>query len=283
MKLLSDASLLEETRELVKIERQTTARVLEYLSEIDRRVLWLKEGYSSLFDFCVRFLNYSESEAARRIQSARCMARVEEVRPLLEENALSLTGLSMIAPFVTKENAATLIPEVRGKSSREIEKVLHAHFPGSKPAEEFLKVLLDDEMKALLADAQAELLEKNPSIVLKKALRRLLAKPASRKSVPKKHTRYIAVEVKRAVKRVDGSRCAYVSPAGVRCNQTHHLEFDHIRPWAKGGSSDAANVRLLCRAHNRWLGRMAFGPHGHLAREVGAALTRPRALVACTA
>lgn len=264
---LSDGSLLEETRALVKVERQTTAKVLEYLSEIDRRQLWLKEGYSSLFDFCVRFLNYSESEAARRIQSARCVARVEAVKPLLEENAISLTGLSMIAPFVTNENAASLIPEVRGKSSREIEKVLHAHFPESKPAEEFLKIVLDEELKTLLAEAGTELLEKNATVILKKALKHLLAKSA-RKSAPKKHTRYIPASVKREVKTVDGSRCAYVSRSGVRCNQRHHLEFDHIRPWAKGGGSHASNLRLLCRAHNRWLGRMAFAKEP-LARKTG--------------
>ncbi len=62
----TDPQLLIETRDLVKTERQITARVLEYLGEIDRRRLWLKEGYSSLFDFCVRFLNYSEGEAALR-------------------------------------------------------------------------------------------------------------------------------------------------------------------------------------------------------------------------
>jgi hypothetical protein len=38
------------------------------------------------------------------------------------------------------------------------------------------------------------------------------------------------------------------------------LEFDHVRPWALGGSSgDAANVRLLCRVHNRLEARRIFG------------------------
>jgi len=38
------------------------------------------------------------------------------------------------------------------------------------------------------------------------------------------------------------------------CNQpvrTEDIEFDHIIPWTKGGSSDDANIRLLCRVCNR--------------------------------
>jgi hypothetical protein len=33
--------------------------------------------------------------------------------------------------------------------------------------------------------------------------------------------------------------------------QDQDIEFDHVIPWSKGGSSDEANVRLLCRPCNR--------------------------------
>lgn len=256
---MTDQQLLEETAALVKVERQTTAKILEYLSEIDERRLWLSEGYSSLFDFCVRYLNYSEGEANRRIQAARCVARVEEIKPLLENNSLSLSGISMIAPFVTKENVATLIPEVKGKSTREIEKVLIAHFPEARPPEETLRIVLDDELKALWCDAQAKVSEKDPTATLKKVLKRFLAKGAPRTTKPKPHTRYVPAEVRRRVRAEGNGCCEFVSKTGVRCNQTAHLEIDHVRPWGKGGSSwDANNLRVLCRAHNRLLGREAF-------------------------
>lgn len=264
----SDQRLMEETAALVKTERQTTARILDYLSEIDRRRLWAREGYSSLHDFCVRYLNYSESEANRRIQSAHCVERVAEVKPLLEQNKLSLTGLSLIAPWVTAENAATLIPKVEGKSTRQIEKVLHEDFPESRPAQEILKVILDDELKALLQQAQDELSEKDQTILLKRVLKRFLAKGAPRATKPKTHTRYVPSEIKRRVKVNGAGCCEFVSKSGVRCNQTAHLEIDHVRPWAKGGSSwDPTNLRVLCRLHNRQLGREAF-PSASLSREI---------------
>lgn len=259
MKDMTDQLLLEETSVLVKIERQTTAKVLEHLCEIDRRRLWLKEGYSSLFDFCVRFLNYSEGEAARRIQAARCVENVAAVKPLLETNALSLTGISLIAPFVTKENAAALLPQVERKSRREIEKVLHEQFPESRPQEEFLRIALDEEMKILLAEAQRELSEKDQGIVIKRVLRRFLTKKRERKSSVAKHTRYVPVALRREVMAEAGHQCTYQSKSGVRCNQTAHLQVDHVRDWAKGGSSlDKKNLRPLCRAHNLMRARESY-------------------------
>ena len=43
---------------------------------------------------------------------------------------------------------------------------------------------------------------------------------------------------------------------GQVCGSRDALEFDHFRPFAKGGrSDDARNVRLLCRMHNRMAAR----------------------------
>ncbi len=255
----SDEQLLTELDACVRREKQTALQVLERIGEVDSRRLWLREGYSSLFDFCVRRLNYSEGEAARRIQSARCAQKVEEVKVLLEENTLSLTALSMIAPFVTKENARELLPKVENRSSREVERVLREVFPESKPEAEFLKVLLDEEMKCLLEEAKTIFSENDVSSAIRKALRKATAKAPQRRSEVKRHTRYVRSALRQEVKERDGHRCSFRAVSGVRCNQKAHLEIDHIRPWAKGGSSQQPqNLRVLCRAHNRMLGRAAF-------------------------
>lgn len=63
-----------------------------------------------------------------------------------------------------------------------------------------------------------------------------------------------------AVRLADGERCAYVAPDGTRCGATRHLQNDHVRPFALGGSSsDPANQRTLCRSHNLMLARRTFG------------------------
>jgi len=86
-------------------------------------------------------------------------------------------------------------------------------------------------------------------------------------------SRHIPAAVKDEVWDRDGGRCVYESPDGRACGARANLEFDHVRPWALGGGSgDAANVRLLCRAHNDLEARKAFG--GAL---VDAAVARRRA------
>lgn len=66
--------------------------------------------------------------------------------------------------------------------------------------------------------------------------------------------------VKKAVWRRDGYRCAFRAADGTRCRSKAGLQFDHIVPWSLGGpSDDPANIRLLCRTHNRLEARRALG------------------------
>ena len=68
--------------------------------------------------------------------------------------------------------------------------------------------------------------------------------------------RYIPARVKRAVWQRDDGRCTWRLDDGRWCGSREALEFDHFRPFAKGGrSDDARNVRLLCRVHNRLAAR----------------------------
>ena len=62
-------------------------------------------------------------------------------------------------------------------------------------------------------------------------------------------SRHIPAPVRREVWKRDGGRCAYIGSRG-RCAEHGFLEFHHVRPFAAGGSADASNIQLRCRAHN---------------------------------
>lgn len=92
--------------------------------------------------------------------------------------------------------------------------------------------------------------------------RRLTLKPAPAVGVPAPPSaraprgwlagRYIPAWVKRAVWERDEGRCAWRFADGTPCGSKDWLEYDHVRPFAKGGRSDTPrNIRLLCRAHNQ--------------------------------
>ena len=56
--------------------------------------------------------------------------------------------------------------------------------------------------------------------------------------------RIIPTNIKLMVWKRDGGQC-------VKCGEKDELHFDHILPWAKGGTSMVAeNVQLLCARHN---------------------------------
>lgn len=72
--------------------------------------------------------------------------------------------------------------------------------------------------------------------------------------------RYIPASVKRSVWQRDDGRCSFRFEEGNICGSKEGLEFDHVRPFAKGGRSESPrNVRLLCRLHNRMASEFVFG------------------------
>lgn len=72
--------------------------------------------------------------------------------------------------------------------------------------------------------------------------------------------RYIPAKVKSAVWARDDGRCAWREADGTVCGSRDWIEYDHLRPYAKGGKSDdPRNIRLLCRVHNQAAAEAAFG------------------------
>ncbi len=126
---LSDRGLLSATDRLVRTERLTTLEVLLHLNEVEKRELYLTLGCGSMFDYCVSHLGYSRSAAWRRIHSARCIVRFPEAYELVENDALNLTTLSMVAAVLTNSNKNELLDQVRGQSQDKVQKILAAYQP----------------------------------------------------------------------------------------------------------------------------------------------------------
>ncbi len=124
---LTDDDLLSRLEHLRCREREITIEILRHLNEVERRKLHLKLGYSSLFVFCTEKLGYSESAAGRRIQAARCLRRFCVVEQMLENDELSLSTVSLIAPILTEDNVDEVTSKVRRATRRDVD-VLVANF-----------------------------------------------------------------------------------------------------------------------------------------------------------
>ena len=70
--------------------------ILDHLDEIDRRGLALRRGFSSLFDYAVRELGFTDAAAQRRIQTMRLSRRHGWVRGKLQSGKLNLTSAAQL-------------------------------------------------------------------------------------------------------------------------------------------------------------------------------------------
>jgi 5-methylcytosine-specific restriction endonuclease McrA len=351
---------LSRVKDLVSRERAVTLEILVHLIEVERRRLHLGLGYSSMFEYAVRHLGYSESAAARRIRAARCIRDYPEIYRLLEKNEVTLITISMVAPILDEANARDLLAKIRGKSQREVEAIMATYRPpvsmrdqarpvrvavpassaaptqrtsgsvgasadsaaadsvGGPPQAVSMthallqattqppdthpasaSVLLEDKflVKFLASKTFMKKIERarallsntngNPSyeFVLEAALdeflndhdpeerskrreerkqkaeaktesgereaRSVVDPPPSREPSKRGEPRRIPAAVRDAVYARDKGRCTYVGSKGERCGATHHLQIDHVTPYARGGTNALGNLRLLCERHNK--------------------------------
>lgn len=120
----------------------------------------------------------------------------------------------------------------------------------------------DGRLEHVIGEAIESLLDaRDPQRGLERRKVRGGRTPERARSVDRGTSRSIPQRVRDEVWSRDGGRCSFVSIDGRRCEATDWLEFDHIRPWAMGGRSDAPeNIRILCRTHNQLAARKIFGP-----------------------
>ncbi len=125
----SDEALLSSFSRVLGRENKRKAEFLIYLSAIDARRLYAKEGFSSFFAFLTEKYGFSESSALKRIQASRLTHRYPFLFDEIAFGKRTLSSLSRLAPFVKDANAHLLFPETLGKSVREVERLLAKRFP----------------------------------------------------------------------------------------------------------------------------------------------------------
>ena len=103
VKKLSNQQLLSQTKFLVQKERNTHIQVLHHLGEIDSRKLYLELGFSSLFDYAVKELGYSEGAAYRRIKAMKLCRDLPDTESRLQSGKLSLSSASQLQAFFEKQ------------------------------------------------------------------------------------------------------------------------------------------------------------------------------------
>jgi len=221
LKHLTDKTLLADTKQIVRYERSYITQVLWHLKEIDSRRLYSDLGYTSLFDYCLKELSYSESSAQRRIVAARALKDMPELAPKIESGELSLANISLVQSSFMPEDRSEMMKQVANKSGSEAKEIVRK----IKNLPKTYNVTMDESTYKLWIEMQ------NLGVDLKQVV------------VQAKKTK-LSSPLKREVFTRDHEKCQ-------QCGSKRRLEFDHRRPKALGGQDTAKNLRVLCRNCNQ--------------------------------
>lgn len=271
---LTSSDLIISAESAIKLERKATVAVLEHLREIEKRKLYFKYGYSSLFAMVTKKFGYSEASAQRRINSMRLIRDMPEAADKIASGELSLSVAASVQTFFREKKGMPLaekrdvISVCANQSARKVEKELAARHPEKEKRESTrytksdrlrMSVNISEDLFAKLETSKY----KNGFTCLEDLLhyyvdRDLAESPCIQKatSTPTSEvkTRYISkITQKIVIKRNSEKKCEYVDPVTkIRCSETTGLQYDHQIPHSKGGPNIADNLRQLCGPHNRY-------------------------------
>jgi hypothetical protein len=161
-----------------------------------------------------------------------------------------------------------------------------------------IHVTVGQGFHARLEEARDALSHAHPNAsdgdILELALEALLERAAKRKGVGTRRPKtpraaqreHVPSHVLAAALERAGHCCEWTLASGGVCASRRRLQPDHIQPLALGGTSDLANIRILCAFHNLLAARQVFGdewmdqfttnPRAAVGRRAETAVVRPR-------
>ena len=275
----------EKNLELAKTILLSEGELLSSLMEMQSRRLFGELGCTGIFNYCLRYLKFCESQANYYKRIAEVSAKVPELKAAVVQGELSISKARRIASVITPANQQEWIQNAKTMKQKELEKAVSIVNPQAHPIERIkpvarnlfeLRVAVDDETDknleilkdllsqklrrpATLADviawAAKETREKHdPEKKAERSQKRVFSGNSATigKNAPAKPGRQpIRARIKHEVVLRFGRRCAFRLPDGKLCGQKRWTDLHHLVPLSHGGLNEARNLKFLCSAHHR--------------------------------
>ncbi len=238
-------SIFVEIKELVRVEKRYTAKVLAKLMIIEKDKLYADLKYSSLHKYIVKELGYSDAESSIRVNAVRLMLKSKTAQTKIETGKLTLTNAAeankALRKIKDKNVINKIVEDAAANSTRKFKQIISEEFESERKESLVLPEFMlkkFDKLREKYGDLSTyELI----SILLEKELAAPTTAMQSVRSCKIRNSRSIPKQVK--VKIYTG-KCA-------NCGVRHGLEYDHIRKHSHGGTNDAKNIQILCRSCNQ--------------------------------
>lgn len=107
LKYISDVTLDKSLKSLVSKEREVLTSILQHIEEVDRRKLYLKMAYPSLFDYLTKHIGYANGSAQRRIDAARLNREVPDVISSIQAGKVNLAQIALMQKAIRQVQIET--------------------------------------------------------------------------------------------------------------------------------------------------------------------------------
>ena len=122
-------------------EHEATVLLIQALLECDESCAHITLGYSSMWDFLVGHLRYSNAAASRRYKAMKCAREFPAVLAMLRKHETNLSALAAVEATLSRaENPEELLGQIRGRSQAQVERVLSRQNPRPKKRETIRRV-----------------------------------------------------------------------------------------------------------------------------------------------
>ena len=271
-------ALHDRALELSKTYRDTEKAMIKVLQEIQRTKAYVYFDSTSLFQYAVKKLNLSESQAYTFTAVAKATNKI----PQLKE--LSVHQASRILSVVNKENAEELITFAKTHTQRELDFEVARRNPkkrrtSAKPtAQDTVRLATDIKKSTYEKILRAQTLmsktqTKELTDVFEQAIEEWLHRHDPKRKAQKaklkqdfcaNRTGPINSAEKQAVDKRDEGQCTFIHQDGERCQNERWLHTHHIIHRANGGTNNPENLTTLCSTHHMLVHQLSLPIDGQI-------------------
>jgi hypothetical protein len=103
LKTISNEELISRAETEVRLERESTLKIIKLFQEIYDRKLYLDCGFPSFYEMATKHFGYCAGSAMRRINAMKLIREIPQVESKIESGELSLSVASDVQSFLYQE------------------------------------------------------------------------------------------------------------------------------------------------------------------------------------
>ncbi len=254
---ITDEKLYQLCKEYGKSARLWRQKFIGLLPEVNRRRLYEKKGFESIFVFAAKLAGLSQEQVRLALNLERRFEDKPNLKNLLVEGEVSLNKLTRVVSIATSDNEKELAQKVKLLSQSALEtlarderqnSLLEPKNEGKSLRAQILNFELSPELVEQLNALHAQ--GKDPNELMLKLLRERAEKIEEEKGrlsemAMRTHTRYIPAEVRQLLKEEYGKKCS------IKTCFRPATEIHHSQRFSLASTHDPKYLAPLCHQHHR--------------------------------